>query len=128
MALVIGAACSSSAPYTAESAVINSALGLGAAVQQRSAGGCFAECVHGTFCNPRTGLCERSPCGTCPPGEVCVAADDGWRCATSEEAGKVTNGVRAQLPPAGRVVPGLGISPQTGSGPPQPLHPGPDQP
>ncbi len=124
----LGSGCSSSAPYTAQGAAINTALGLGASAQQRSAGGCFAECAHGTVCNPGTGLCERSPCGICPAGESCVAADDGWRCASREEVGKLTSGVRTQLPPPGQVVPGLGISPRTGSGPPEPHHPGPDQP
>lgn len=123
--------CSSSAPYTAPAAALNTALGLGVAAQQRAAGGCVATCGYGTACNPRTGLCERSPCGTCPAGESCIAAREGWRCATEEEAGKIAAGIRARLPPPGQLVPGVGIAPQTGSGPPPPpsaLRPGPDQP
>jgi hypothetical protein len=128
VALALLCSCSSSERYTVPAAAINTALGLGVAAQQRAAGACFAECVYGTSCNPRTGLCERSPCGTCPTGESCVASNEGWRCLTGEEAGKITAGVQATLPAPVQVVPGVGISPRTGSGPPEPYHPGPDRP
>ncbi len=128
VAVLLLSACGSTAPYTVPAAAINTALALGSSVQQRAAGGCVATCGYGTVCNPGTGFCETSPCGSCRGGESCVAAADGWRCATSEEAAKISGAaIRAKLQP-GQVVPGIGISPQTGSGPPAPVHPGSDQP
>jgi len=129
IALALVCACRSSGPYTVPAAAINTALGLGAAAQQRAAGGCIATCVHGTVCNPRTGFCERSPCGTCPAGEGCIVVSGGWKCGTEAEASSAASAIRTQLPP-GQIVPGIGISPQTGSGPPAspPARPGPDQP
>lgn len=123
-------ACSSSGPYTVPAAAINTALGLGASAQQRAAGGCFATCAYGTVCNARTGFCEPSPCGTCGAGESCVVVNGGWKCGTEAEASSAASTVRTNLPPPGQVVPGLGISPRTGSGPPPspPARPGIDQP
>src|SRR5512144_2851109 len=101
-------ACSSSAPYTVPAAAINTALGLGASAQQRAAGGCFATCSPGRTCNPRTGFCEPSLCGTCPTGESCIVVHGGWLCGTEGEASGAAATVRTCLPPPGQVVPGLG--------------------
>jgi len=133
VALALLCACRSSGPYTLPAAAINTALGLGASAHQRAAGGCFATCAYGTTCNPRTGFCERSPCGTCPAGQSCVVVNGGWKCGTEGEASSAAAAVRTNLPPPGQVVPGVGISPRTGSGPPpsppaRPGAPGPDQP
>lgn len=127
LALLPSAACRSSAPYTVPAAAINAALGLQTAVQQRAAGGCFAACVAGTQCNPRTGFCEKAPCGDCPAGLSCIVARDGFRCGTPGEAGRAD--VQVRLPPPGTIGAGIGISPRTGAGPP-PLHerPAPDAP
>jgi hypothetical protein len=126
--LALLSACSSSAPYTVPAAAINTALGLGASAQQRAAGGCFATCSRGRSCNPQTGFCEPSLCGACPAGQSCIVVHGGWQCGTEGEASSAAATIRTNLPPPGQVVPGLGISPRTGSGPPLPAHPGPDQP
>ncbi len=129
LALVLLPACSSSARYTVPATAINTALGLGASAQQRAAGGCFATCAYGTVCNPGTGFCEPSPCGTCPDGERCIVVNGGWKCGTEAEASSAAAAVRTKLPPPGQIVPGVGISPRTGSGPPSlPERPPPDQP
>jgi hypothetical protein len=120
-------ACRSSAPYTAPAAAINSALGLGVSARQRAAGGCFAMCTNGLECNPRTGYCEPPPCGPCPAGESCILASGGFRCGSGAEASTPGAAIRTDLPPPAQVVPGIGISPRTGGGPPLPHHPGPDQ-
>lgn len=52
--------------------ILNLAIGLGAAAHRRSQGECWTTCIHGTRCNPETGVCERLPCGKeCDPGLVC---------------------------------------------------------
>jgi hypothetical protein len=110
-ALLVLAACGSSAKYTVPAAAINSGLAVGAAAASRATGGCIATCTNGTFCNPRTGLCETGP----QPTTVCQEAPGGgMRCVpievpavAQEHAGK-----EAAMP--------AGISPATGSVPPPP--------
>jgi hypothetical protein len=55
------AACQSSAPYgtPAHAALATGIAAVGAATS-RATGGCFADCLPGTRCNPQTGLCERT--------------------------------------------------------------------
>jgi hypothetical protein len=105
-------ACKSSAPYTLPSAAINTALAVGASAAQRSAGGCYAQCVAGTICNPRTGFCEA-------PGAVCLdAPSDPPSCLNRPGT---TMGTSAQVPGSGGVTDSpVGISPATGSVPPPP--------
>jgi hypothetical protein len=105
-------ACKSSAPYTLPSAGINAALAVGASVAQRSAGGCYAQCVGGTICNPNTGFCES-------PGAVCLGIDsDPLSCLNRPGT---TMGTSAAVPgKGGETVSPFGISPATGSVPPPP--------
>ena len=105
-------ACKSSAPYTLPAAAINTALAAGVAAAQRSAGGCYAQCVGGTVCNPRTGFCES-------PAVVCVGAEaDSLACLNRPGA---TMNTGTPGPGTSAVLPGpVGISPATGSVPPPP--------
>jgi hypothetical protein len=113
LALAAGsAACKSSAPYTIPSAAINTALAVGASAAQRSAGGCYAQCVGGTVCNPRTGFCES-------PAVVCVGSEaDSLAClnrpGTTLNTGTQGPGTSPTLPVS------IGISPATGTVPPPP--------
>lgn len=41
-------------------------------IQRRMEGECYVPCLHGTACNPATGMCDALPCrGECKPGEYC---------------------------------------------------------
>jgi hypothetical protein len=116
-ALPLLAGCSSSAPFTVPAAAINTVAGLGAAAEQRAAGGCYAVCTNGTQCNPNTGFCERSPCGECATGEQCIIAGGGFRCSAGATAGETSATVQTRAPPGATILPGLGVTFQ-GSGPP----------
>jgi hypothetical protein len=104
--------CRSSAPYTLPSAAINTAIAAGASAAQKSAGGCYAQCVGGTICNPRTGFCDS-------PGAVCVGSGaDSPACLN--RAGP-TMGTSATGPAGSSPTPfPIGVSPATGSVPPPP--------
>ena len=104
--------CRSSAPYTLPSAAINTAIAAGASVAQKSAGGCYAQCVGGTICNPRNGFCES-------PGAVCVGAEaDSPACLNRTGP---TVGTSAAGPAGWNITPlPVGVSPATGSVPPPP--------
>jgi hypothetical protein len=111
--------CGSTAPYTVPAAAINSAVAIGASLQQRSQGGCYATCAYGTVCDARTGTCvkETSACGSaCQSWEVCVEAEASeWRCIPATSIVTTTRAQGATAP--GEVVPGVGVSPATGSVP-----------
>ena len=111
--------CKSSAPYTVPAVAINTALAAGVSLQQRAQGGCYAVCTGGTACNPRTGYCEPSPCAGCQSWEVCVEADLVWHCAPAGTAGipSVAEQRPSTAAPPGELVPGVGISPETGTVP-----------
>jgi hypothetical protein len=101
--------CKSSAPYTVPAAAINTGLALGAAAAQRSQGGCYAVCTHGTVCNPKTGLCESTSADVyCEPDPA-----GGTRCVPLQIGRKE---------PAPQPAAGVGISPATGSVPPPPAE------
>ncbi|MBI5068416.1 MAG: hypothetical protein HZB56_09260 [Deltaproteobacteria bacterium] len=113
-------ACRSSAPYTVPSALLNSAIAVGAAAHQRAEGGCYATCTAGMACNPKNGYCEPVPlCGTCRPGEACTQTEAGWRCASP---GTPVIDLERGPPPAapGSALPG--VSPATGKPPPPPAE------
>ena len=104
--------CKSSAPYTLPAAGINAALAVGASAVQRSAGGCYAQCVGGTICNPSTGFCES-------PGAVCLGIDSDPPSCLNRSG--TTMGTSAGGPgQGGETLFPLGISPATGSVPPPP--------
>ena len=119
LALAALLGCKSTAAYTVPSAMINTALAVGASVQQRAEGGCYAVCSYGTVCDARTGTCvkETSKCGTaCQTWEVCVETEaSGWRCIPTNAI--VTAAPRSGATAPGQVVPGVGVSPATGSAP-----------
>jgi hypothetical protein len=105
-------ACQSSAPYTIPSAAINTAIAAGASVAQRSAGGCYAQCVGGTVCNPRTGFCESA-------GAVCIGVEaESLACQGRPGAtmGATSPGPAGSSPTQ---LP-IGVSPATGTVPPPP--------
>ena len=105
-ALCACAGCASSAPYSVESAIVNSALAVGAAAQQRAEGGCYANCPPGTACNPATGYCERA-------AQLCLGTEaDGPRCAPGADA---TMSARQRAAGAGPTTSPLGVSPATGT-------------
>lgn len=110
---LLALACGSSAPYTIPSAVINTAIAVGASAERRAEGDCFTPCTHGTTCNPRTGYCEPSACGDkCQSWEACVQNETGVGHCVAAKAAPV-GGVGA----VGGVVPGVGVSPATGTVP-----------
>ncbi len=119
LAAVAAVGCRSSAPYTVPAAALNSAIAVGAALEQRAAGGCYANCTHGTVCNPRTGLCEAASAA-----EVCDQGETGAvRCVPVVGVSRPAEGAVAK-PPA----PPIGVSPATGSVPPPPAEASPKPP
>ena len=69
LAALLAAGCTAS---TAVGVSTATAVALGASALQRQAGGCYATCTGGTYCNPRNGLCEKLPCeGRCGPDQHC---------------------------------------------------------
>ena len=71
-------------------AAITSAVALTGSAVSRATGGCYASCVHGTVCNPRTGLCDRLPCdGRCGSNEYCERRGGQQRCV-SRLGGSIT--------------------------------------
>jgi hypothetical protein len=115
VALAALCACKSSAPYTVPAAAINTALAAGASVAQRSAGGCYSTCTHGTVCNPRTGFCDPLPCGGgCQAWELCVETEAAWRCVSGTAA--IVTEKEARPAPIRPPVP-VGVSPATGTTP-----------
>lgn len=113
--LLLFPGCRSSAPYTLPSVAINTAIAASASAVQKSAGGCYAQCVGGTICNPRSGFCES-------PGAVCIGMESdppsclnrpGTTMGTSTTGPQGTGGVNDGLFP-------FGVSPATGSVPPPP--------
>lgn len=105
---VLVTGCASSAPYSIESAILNSAIAVGAAAQQRAEGGCYANCPPGTVCNPATGYCERA-------ARLCVGSEaDSPGCAPATEA---TLSARQRGPGAAPGTAPVGVSPATGTVP-----------
>jgi hypothetical protein len=119
LAAAAAAGCQSSAPYTVPAAALNTAVAVGAALEQRAAGGCYATCSHGTVCNPRSGLCEAESAA-----EVCDQGETGAvRCVPVMGVSRRPE----RAPPAGAQT-GIGISPATGSVPPPPAEASPKPP
>jgi hypothetical protein len=106
------AGCRSSAPYTLPSAAINTALAAGVSVAQKSAGGCYAQCVGGSICNPRTGFCES-------PGAVCIGSEAESTACLGRGGSTMGASTTGPTGPAPTALP-VGISPATGSVPPPP--------
>jgi hypothetical protein len=105
-------ACGSSAPYTVPSAAINTAIAASAAAVQKSAGGCYAQCVGGTVCNPRNGFCES-------PGAVCIGMESDPPSCLNRPG--TTMGTTTPGPAGtGETLFPLGVSPATGTVPPPP--------
>src|SRR6266849_2293616 len=66
------------------------ALALGAAAAERSAGGCVAICTNGTTCNTKTGFCEQLPCrGRGGENEHCEETFAESRCVPGGTTGVV---------------------------------------
>jgi hypothetical protein len=103
--------CKSSAPYTLPSAGINTALAAGVAAMQKSAGGCYAQCVGGTICNPRNGFCES-------PGAVCVGSEAESLACQGRGGAMMGTSTSSPGPPPTQLP--IGISPATGGVPPPP--------
>jgi hypothetical protein len=93
------------------SAALNSAIAVGAAAQQRSEGGCYANCPPGTACNPATGYCERA-------ADICIGAEaESPRCLQRATADGAMTAQQPGPPRGTALPPGIGISPATGSTP-----------
>lgn len=89
--LLLLAACSTGSANTIAGATTMTALAVGAAAAERSAGGCIAICTNGTVCNPKSGLCEQLPCrGRCGADEHCEETFAESRCVRGGPAGVVT--------------------------------------
>jgi hypothetical protein len=120
--LALGAGCASSAPYAVPAALVNTAVAVGAAAEQRASGGCYANCTHGTACNPRTGYCE-----PISAQELCAEAEGGgMRCVPLPAPLGAER--RAEPQPSGGLAPSAGVSPATGSVPPPPAEASPKAP
>lgn len=121
LVLLLAAGCRSSAPYTVPSAAINGALALGASAIQRSSGGCYAVCTHGTVCNPATGYCERG-------AELrCTGEDIGSALCPQTKPGMSASQAAPTGSPYG-LAPTVGVSPATGAAPPPPAEASPPGP
>lgn len=71
--LLLLTTCAGASAATIGNAAVGSAVALGASAVQRASGGCYSQCVPGTTCNPKTGLCDPLPCrGECLATEECV--------------------------------------------------------
>ncbi len=71
------------------SGALNAGLGTAAAaaagVAQRIAGGCYSNCVPGTVCNSKTGLCDVLPCrNDCTSSQYCDTSGPFPRCIDSK--------------------------------------------
>lgn len=82
LALIAAPGCRSAPGALTAAAVWTTAAALSSA-GSRALGGCYSACVQGTFCNPRTGLCERLPCGgQCRADERCEQRGRTERCVS----------------------------------------------
>jgi hypothetical protein len=73
--------CRSANPNLAGDIAGGMLAGIGAAVSSRGAGGCYADCGEGYFCDGYTGNCEPLPChGECASNEQCLGEGSGARC------------------------------------------------
>ena len=87
-ALLLISGCGSSSGNSAVGAAVLTSLAAASSVASRSAGGCYAQCTHGTVCNAASGLCERQPCGgECAGGQVCDPVTD--TCAAARPSAPV---------------------------------------
>lgn len=69
--------CGSASGNSAVGAAVMTSLAAASSAASRGAGGCYAQCTHGTVCNRATGLCERLPCGgQCREGQICDPVTD----------------------------------------------------
>jgi hypothetical protein len=112
------AGCKSSAPYTLPAAAINTGIAAAVSGMERSAGGCYAQCVGGTVCNTRTGFCD-------PAGSILCLGVESDPPACAIRSGAMMN-TEATVPGGGppKELP-VGFSPATGRPPPQPGGSGP---
>lgn len=117
-AWVLGA-CGSTAPYALPAAGINTAVGLAASARARAQGGCYATCTGGMRCNPRTGFCEAVPPGACQDPQACAEVEAAWRRA-SPGTPALSTAARGKSGRPGDLLPGLGVSPLSGTVPPPP--------
>jgi len=109
LAALAATACHSTAPYTIPSAAINTAIAVGAAAQQRAAGGCYAACPPGTVCSPATGYCEKV-------ADVCVGREaEGPACVRARA--DLSASAPAQTASPGGTGASIGVSPATGTAP-----------
>lgn len=72
--------CKAVGPDVIAAAAVATTLAVGAAVINKELGGCYSVCEHGYACNPRTGLCEKVPCGGCPVDMMCDTDQDPPEC------------------------------------------------
>ena len=114
-ALLAAMLLSGCAASTVVGASTVTAAALGTSAMQRRAGGCYANCVNGTTCNPNTGLCERMPCdGACGRDEHCEVSALASKC----EPGPPSD-IASQAPGAGKTIPFIPPPPPVEGGPPQ---------
>ncbi|MBS2027314.1 MAG: hypothetical protein JST54_05355 [Deltaproteobacteria bacterium] len=85
--MLLSGCASYNGPGMAVDAAINTAAAATASGAQRAQGLCYADCVYGTYCEPRTGTCEALPChAACGEDEVCDERDGVGRCIPAAEA------------------------------------------
>ena len=114
------AGCKTSAPYAVQSAAINTALAAAVAGASVASGGCVAQCLPGTTCNGKTGLCEPTPEFKCVGGDL----NSGLCSNRPDDLSTAQQKARTTLPlPAN-----LGISPATGTVQPPPAEASPRPP
>jgi hypothetical protein len=101
-ALAALASCQSSGRYGTP-AYAGAAVGAGAvgAVASRVVGGCYAECLPGTHCNPASGLCERrEPPLPASPVAPAAPASSGKRPLLTVRSSSYPAGHEYEVPPA----------------------------
>ena len=73
--------------YAGAAVTAGAAVG-GAALYRATTGGCWAQCLHGLVCDPKSGLCvEHPPCaGHCAPNEDCIQEAATVHCVEKRDA------------------------------------------
>ncbi len=72
--------CKAVGPDVIAAAAVATTLAVGAAMVNKEINGCYSVCDNGYACNPRTGLCEKVPCGGCPVDMMCDIDQDPPAC------------------------------------------------
>lgn len=85
--LALGSSGCVTAGAAVTSAVVNTAVGVGASAVRRANGECYTPCNPGSACNKETGMCDPIPCGgRCRFDERCEQDPVADRCVSTKNA------------------------------------------